>query len=148
MNSPGAPPLACCQLSVFGCHSLGRQRAPQACYVLSMKSIAAVFLFAASQVLAQPSAPVAPPKPIVIRAARLFDGRAEALISNGAVVVQGNRIVAAGANVAIPANAQIIDLGDATLLPGLIDAHVHLTEENGDNFYLQYFQNMMRQPAE
>jgi len=113
----------------------------------AMKPIAAAFLFTASQVLAQ-SAPVAPPKPIVIRAARLFDGRSETLVSNGAVVVQGNRIVSAGTNLAIPANAQVIDLGDATLLPGLIDAHVHLTEENGDNFYLQYFQNMMRQPAE
>ncbi|HXH39546.1 MAG TPA: amidohydrolase family protein [Thermoanaerobaculia bacterium] len=114
-----------------------------------MRTIAAALLLAASQAVAQQSAPATLPKPaVVLRAARLFDGTSDAVIRNGAVVVQGNRIVAAGANVAIPANAQLIDLGDVTLLPGLIDAHVHLTEENGDNYYLQYFQNMMRQPAE
>ena len=113
-----------------------------------MKSIAAAFLITASHALAQQPTPAAVPKPIVLRAARLFDGTSDSVIRNGVVVVQGNRIVAAGANVNIPADAQVIDLGDATLLPGLIDAHVHLTEENGENFYLQYFQNMMRQPAE
>jgi len=111
-----------------------------------MKSIAAALLFTASQVLAQ--APTTAPKPIVLRAARLFDGTSDSIIRNGAVVVQGNRIVAAGANVDVPANAQVIDLGDATLLPGLIDSHVHLTEENEQNYYLNYFQTLMRHPAE
>ncbi|HSY52105.1 MAG TPA: amidohydrolase family protein [Thermoanaerobaculia bacterium] len=113
-----------------------------------MRTIAAALLLAATNVVAQQSAPAVTPKPIVLKAARLFDGTSDTMIRNGAVVVQGNRIVAAGANVAVPANAQVIDLGDATLLPGLIDAHVHLTAENGDNYYLQYFQNMMRQTAE
>jgi imidazolonepropionase-like amidohydrolase len=113
-----------------------------------MKSIAAALLFIASQALAQPAAPAAAPKPIVLRAARLFDGTSDAVIRNGAVVVQGNRVVAAGANIDIPANAQVIDLGDATLLPGLIDSHVHLTEQNEQNFYLNYFQTLMRHPAE
>jgi imidazolonepropionase-like amidohydrolase len=113
-----------------------------------MKSIAAALLFTASQVLAQPAAPATPPKPIVLRAARLFDGTSDTIVRNGAIVVQGNRIVAAGANIDIPANAQVIDLGDATLLPGLIDSHVHLTEENEQNFYLNYFQTLMRHPAE
>jgi imidazolonepropionase-like amidohydrolase len=113
-----------------------------------MRTIVAALLLAASSVVAQQSAPAATPKPIVLKAARLFDGTSDTIIRNGAVVVQGNRIVSAGVNLAIPANAQVIDLGDVTLLPGLIDAHVHLTEENGDNYYLQYFQNMMRQPAE
>jgi imidazolonepropionase-like amidohydrolase len=113
-----------------------------------MKTIAAVLLLAASHALAQPSAPAATPKPIVLRAARMFDGTSDTIIRNGAVVVQGNRIVAAGANVAVPANAQVIDLGDVTLLPGLIDSHVHLTDETTDNYYLGYFQSLMRQPAE
>jgi len=111
-----------------------------------MKSIAAAFLFTASQIYAQ--APATAPKPIVLRAARLFDGTSDNIIRNGVVVVQGNRIVAAGANVDVPANAQVIDLGDATLLPGLIDSHVHLTEENEQNYYLNYFQTLMRHPAE
>jgi len=111
-----------------------------------MKRIVVALLLAATTAIAQQSAP--PTKPIALRAARLFDGTSDSIIRNGVVVVQGNRIVAAGSNVQIPANAQVIDLGDATLLPGLIDAHVHLTEENTDNYYLGYFQNLMRQPAE
>src|SRR5439155_20391991 len=59
-----------------------------------------------------------------------------------------NRITAVGPSAAIPPNAQVIDLGDATLLPGFIDAHVHLTEEASENFYLDFFQQVMRQPAE
>ena len=66
---------------------------------------------------------------IVIRAARLVDGTGAAPVANGVVVVAGDRIVAAGAasRVRVPANARTIDLGDATLLPGLIDAHTHIT---------------------
>jgi imidazolonepropionase-like amidohydrolase len=110
-----------------------------------MKSIAAAFLLAASQAFAQPAVPA---KPIVLRAARLFDGTSDTIVRNGVVLVQGNRIVAAGANIDVPADAQVIDLGDATLLPGLIDSHVHLTEQNEQNFYLNYFQTLMRHPAE
>src|SRR5258708_21346849 len=86
------------------------------------------------------------PKTIVLKAARIFDGTSDAVTANGVIVIEGNHIKSIGG--AVPANAQVIDLGDVTLLPGLIDSHVHLTEENGDNYYLQYFQNMMRQPAE
>ena len=114
----------------------------------TLKSIGPALILVAFQVSAQQTAPAAAPNPIVLRAARLFDGTSDTVIRNGVVVVQGNHIVAAGANIDVPANAQVIDLGDATLLPGLIDSHVHLTEENGDNYYLQYFQTLMRQPAE
>src|SRR5207247_10427256 len=64
------------------------------------------------------------------------------------VAITGDRITAVGTNAAIPPNAQVIDLGDSTLLPGFIDAHVHLTEESGANWYLDFFQDLMRQPAE
>lgn len=111
-------------------------------------TIAAALLLAASHALAQPSAPATAPKAIVLRAARMFDGTSDSIIQHGAVVVQGNRIVAAGGSVAIPADAQVIDLGDVTLLPGLIDSHVHLTDQSGENYYLNYFQSLMRQPAE
>jgi imidazolonepropionase-like amidohydrolase len=113
-----------------------------------MKTIAAALLLAASHAVAQQSAQVVIPKRIVLRAARLFDGTSDSIIRDGSVVVQGNRILAAGPSATIPADAQVIDLGDVTLLPGLIDAHVHLTEENGENYYLQRFQDLMRQPAE
>jgi len=86
------------------------------------------------------------PKTIALKAARMFDGTSDAVVNNAVIVVQGNKIVAIGG--AIPAGAQVIDLGDATLLPGFIDAHVHLTEESGDNYYFDYFNGIMRQPAE
>ena len=64
---------------------------------------------------------------IALKAARLFDGKSRALIQNGVVLVQGDKIVDAGANAAVPPDAQVIDLGDATLSPGFMDAHTHLT---------------------
>jgi imidazolonepropionase-like amidohydrolase len=64
----------------------------------------------------------------VLRAARLIDGNGGPVVSNGVVVVTDDRIVAAGAagSVTVPAGARVIDLGDATLLPGFVDAHVHI----------------------
>jgi imidazolonepropionase-like amidohydrolase len=86
------------------------------------------------------------PKTIVLKAARIFDGTSDSVTANGVIVIEGNHIKSIGGPAS--ANAQVIDLGDVTLLPGLIDSHVHLTEENGDNYYLAYFQTLMRQPAE
>jgi imidazolonepropionase-like amidohydrolase len=63
---------------------------------------------------------------IVLHAARLLDIESGQILKPGEVLVQGERIVEVGLKVAHPANAEIIDLGDSTLLPGLIDAHVHL----------------------
>ena len=65
-------------------------------------------------------------QPIVLHAARLFDVDSGKIITPGEVLVQGDRIAEAGSKVARPAGAEVIDLGDTTLLPGLIDAHVHL----------------------
>jgi imidazolonepropionase-like amidohydrolase len=66
-------------------------------------------------------------KTYVLKAARLFDGQSNAVVMPGVVVVTGGKIVGVGAAAAIPAGAEIIELGDATLLPGFIDAHTHLT---------------------
>ena len=62
----------------------------------------------------------------VLQASRLVDVRAGSIVSPGEVLVDGERIVAAGASVEHPAGAEVINLGDVTLMPGLIDAHVHL----------------------
>lgn len=64
--------------------------------------------------------------PVVLHAARLLDIENGQILRPGEVLVQGERIVEAGAKVTHPAGAETIDLGDATLLPGLIDAHIHL----------------------
>ncbi|MBV8897115.1 MAG: amidohydrolase family protein [Acidobacteriaceae bacterium] len=64
--------------------------------------------------------------PIVLHAARLLDIEAGRMITPGEVLVENDKIVEAGAAVKHPNGAQTIDLGNLTLLPGLIDAHVHL----------------------
>jgi len=64
--------------------------------------------------------------PIVLHAARLFEVVPGKIVSPGEVLVEGDRITAAGTAVPHPTGATVIDLGDATLMPGLIDAHVHL----------------------
>jgi len=75
---------------------------------------------------------------VAIRASRLIDGKGETSLTNPVVLVQGERISAIGSSVQIPTSAKVIDLGDATLLPGLIDAHTHLLSEmDGSNLSLQ-----------
>ncbi|HEX4441266.1 MAG TPA: amidohydrolase family protein [Thermoanaerobaculia bacterium] len=113
-----------------------------------MKRIALLLLAAAAPAaLAQTPAPSPTPAPItVLRAARLFDGRTESVVANAAVVVQGDRILAAGPGVAVPAGAAVVDLGDATILPGFIDAHTHLTGGSGES-WLQDFYLGLRRPA-
>src|SRR5690349_7194239 len=68
----------------------------------------------------------APPRPIVIKAARLYDGRSPTLTSPGVIVVEGTKIQSVGRGATPPAGADVIDLGDVTLLPGFIDAHTHM----------------------
>jgi len=78
--------------------------------------------------LVSPLAPVRAQAPVVaIRAARLIDGRGGAPVAPAVVLVSGDRIQAAGSGLAVPPGARVIDLGGATLLPGLIDLHTHLT---------------------
>jgi len=110
-----------------------------------------ILALAATAALAQQPAavPAATPEPaVVLRAAHLFDGSGDQLVSPGVVVVEAGKVVAAGSAPAIPAGARVVDLGDATLLPGLIDAHVHLTQEGSPNFYKDFFDGMLQLPPE
>ena len=71
---------------------------------------------------------------IALKAARLFDGKSSSLLQNGVVIVRGDKIVDAGSNLPLPMGAQVIDLGDATLSPGFMDAHTHLTADYSGNY--------------
>ena len=87
----------------------------------------AVLAFNATSLLASAQQPAPlPSTPIVLHAARLLQVDTGNLLQPGEVLVEGDRIRAVGSSVDHPQGARIIDLGDTTLLPGLIDAHIHL----------------------
>jgi imidazolonepropionase-like amidohydrolase len=88
-----------------------------------------VFLVAIPAVAQQQrSAPPAPTvAPIAIRAGRLIDPETGTAVANQVILVQDGKITAVGANVSIPAGAEVIDLAGQTVLPGLVEAHNHLT---------------------
>ena len=79
---------------------------------------------------ADPSAVVA------LKAARLFDGLSGTLRTDAVIVVQGSKILSVGGTA--PAGARLIELGDATLLPGFIDAHTHLDHEIQKDYYKDF----------
>src|SRR5216117_2408570 len=70
---------------------------------------------------------LAPPNQVVvIRARRLFDSRSGKMLANPVIMVRGERIAEVASGTPVPAGASVIDLGSATVLPGMIDGHVHL----------------------
>ena len=85
---------------------------------------------------------------IVLKAAHMFDAVDGKLRSDATIVVQGERIVSVTGASAIPAGAQVIDLGDATLLPGFIDAHVHIAYEFDDDYYKHNWNLLTRNTSE
>ena len=74
---------------------------------------------------AQQAAPA--PKTVVIRAGHLLDVKTGKALSNQTIIIQGDKIASVGPDTTVPAGAQVVDLSNATLLPGLIDAHTHVT---------------------
>ena len=88
-------------------------------------ALAVGVVFAAATVL-MAQQPESKAQPIVLHASRLLDVRAGTVVQPGEVLVEGDRIKAVGQSVDHPQGARVIDLGDVTLMPGMIDAHVHL----------------------
>jgi len=74
------------------------------------------------------------PLQTAVRAARLLDVKSGTLLNNAVVLIEGERISAVGSGLPIPAGAKVIDLGDVTLLPGLIDCHTHLLASDTDDY--------------
>src|ERR1700731_5506423 len=87
-------------------------------------------------------------KTYVLKAARIFDGKSNSLSTPGLVVVTDGKISGVGAKAAIPAGAETIDLGDATLLPGFIDAHTHLTSMYSDDWKQSTLDRLQKTIAE
>src|SRR6202035_1279524 len=87
--------------------------------------------FDASRMTMQPP----PPEGVAIRAGRMFDPRTGTNLTNQMIVIQGERITDVGPadRVKIPAGARVIDMSNATVLPGLIDRHVHLMQNQEPN---------------
>lgn len=115
---------------------------------MSRLRVAAVCLLLAALVPPACLSATAPTGATVLKAAHLFDGKSGELESPGLVVVEGDNITGVGAHAVVPAGATVVDLGDATLLPGFIDAHVHLTDEDSGNSYRDFYEGMLRFPAE
>jgi imidazolonepropionase-like amidohydrolase len=73
-----------------------------------------------------------PSKVIAVRASRMLDVKSGSDVPNAVVLIQDDKITAAGTSLKIPAGAEVVNLGDATLLPGLIDCHTHLMARMSD----------------
>src|SRR5882762_4716547 len=84
-----------------------------------------VSLFCVGVCWAQPASPA--PKTVVIRAGRLLDVKMGKTLTNQIIVIQGDKIASVGSGAQVPDGAQVVDLSNATVLPGLIDAHTHIT---------------------
>jgi len=111
---------------------------------MSRNSAAAILLVASAELASAQTSPAslpsswvlpppaqrAPAETIGVLAGRLFDPKSGRLLPNQVIVIRGDRIIAVGGSVGVPSNARIIDLSHATVLPGLIDTHLHVMDGN------------------
>src|SRR5580698_5505361 len=99
-----------------------------------------VFAQAIPPVWTVPPAPAAKaPAVVAVKAGRLFDAKAGTLLRNQVILIRGDRITDVGGSVSVPPGAQVIDLSSATVLPGLIDSHLHVMDGGGSpNMSQQY----------
>ena len=106
--------------------------------------MAVAAILAAPFSLLQPAAAAQAPRVTAVRCGRLIDGRRPTPIEKAVVLVEGDRIRAVGAEVAVPAGATVVDLGTRTCLPGLIDNHTHVLLA-GDITAADYDEQLLKQ---
>ena len=122
---PGAASASRAHPRVFNRQSIPSFRPPRATISPMSRAALVTLAFALAPALfAQAASPAG--SVTVLHAAHLLDVEHATLVTPGEVLIRGSRIAEAGSSVAHPADATVIDLGSATLMPGLIDAHVHL----------------------
>ena len=88
------------------------------------------------------------PMVYALKARRMYDGKSDQLVSPGIVIVKAGKIVAAGPRAVVPPEARVIDLGDATLMPGLMDAHTHLSFEASGDWQADELARFKKEPTE
>ncbi len=118
---------------------------------ISLSALALLGAVTAAGLAATAAGAAAPPaaaSAVLLKAAHVFDETSDHAISPGEVLVENGKISRVGKDLAAPAGARVIDLGNVTLLPGFIDAHVHLTGESSENWYKDFYEGAMRFPAE
>jgi len=95
-------------------------------FFVTILCLAANFLLAQSKIKA-------------IKAGKLIDVVNGVVLNNQTILISNDTIVAVGSSVTIPQGAEIIDLSNSTVLPGLIDCHTHITGQPGDDYYADIF---------
>ncbi|NTX10943.1 amidohydrolase family protein [Myxococcus sp. CA051A] len=101
-------------------------------------------LLVACLLLGLPSSAAEPPRAYVLKAARLFDAKTGKLVTPGVVVVMNGKVAAVGAGAKAPEGVRVVELGDATLLPGFMDSHTHLTGEPGEDWRQDVIDSLQR----
>lgn len=94
---------------------------------LSRYLLAFIFLLSCISLSWAQAAPVTAPKTVVIHAGHVLDVKTGKTLANQTILIQGDKIASVGRDTQVPAGAQVVDLSNATVLPGLIDAHTHIT---------------------
>lgn len=95
---------------------------------INLKSIVAVLLVILALAISIPAQTSQSPKRIAVRAARLLDVKSGNVINNAVILIENGMVTSVGAGLTIPSGAEVIDLGNAMALPGLIDCHTHLLQ--------------------